>query len=225
MWLFNIRSHPNINISNNEIPNLYNLEHLLSNNITNYILYNFKDTPENFYKRLKINIDLNKEFAETDTKTTIYSFPMRYVPLNAKKRNMDTGNRYWNEKYLRAVKIILNVTKGPVMPGEEFFMQAFGQNIEDFKTNLLLPEAFILNRLVKDWRDKSSLETQQASYVRDWKEGYRSLSKSEKSELIGILGPTNRENLEKAYNKVSKKIGKLLKDHIESEDIIRRCKK
>ena len=42
--------------------------------LSNYILYNHKDTPGDFWQRLKINIDLN---IECDLK--IYSFPMKYI--------------------------------------------------------------------------------------------------------------------------------------------------
>ena len=84
--------------------------------MSNYILYNFDDTPEDFYQRLRINIDLNEEFRKDKVKTSIYSFPMRYIPLKAKDRDVDTGNNHWNKKYLRAVQVILNVMKGPVMP-------------------------------------------------------------------------------------------------------------
>jgi len=50
-------------------------------NLSNYILYNYKDTPEDFWERLKINIDLNHDYG-----LRIYSFPMKYIPLNAKDR-------------------------------------------------------------------------------------------------------------------------------------------
>ena len=48
--------------------------------LSNYILYNFNDTPEDFYTRLKINIDLCEELD-----VTIYSFPMKYCPIDDPK--------------------------------------------------------------------------------------------------------------------------------------------
>jgi radical SAM superfamily enzyme YgiQ (UPF0313 family) len=50
-------------------------------NLSNYVLYNFNDTPADFYERLKINVFLNEELG-----TKIYSFPMKYIPLTAKDR-------------------------------------------------------------------------------------------------------------------------------------------
>ena len=73
--------------------------------MSNYILYNFDDTPEDFYERLKINIDLNEEFKNDATKTSIYSFPMRYIPLDAKNRDIDTGNDHhlWGAVFFQCI--------------------------------------------------------------------------------------------------------------------------
>ena len=39
--------------------------------MSNYILYNYKDRPDDFYERLRINIDLNEEFLKTSTRTSM----------------------------------------------------------------------------------------------------------------------------------------------------------
>ena len=44
--------------------------------LSNYILYNFKDKPEELYWRLKLNVDLCEELG-----ASIYSFPMKYHPI------------------------------------------------------------------------------------------------------------------------------------------------
>ena len=176
-------------------------------NMSNYVLYNFKnDSPEDFYQRLKINIDLNEEFKKTpDRPTVIYSFPMRYLPLMAKKRSVDTGNTNWNKRYLRSIKIILNVTKGPVMPGADFFYQAFGQNEEDFKAVLLMPEDFIRNRVVPGWREVENYEKRLMPYVRDWRETYFALSDEQRIEVINVLGQNNIGSIREAKSKTKNK--------------------
>ena len=155
--------------------------------MSNYILYNYDDTPEDFYERLKINIDLNEEFKNDATKTSIYSFPMRYIPLNAKDRHVDTGNGHWNKKYLRAVQVILNVMKGPVMPGKQFFLQAFGRDTEEFKTILSMPEEFIRNRLVSNWKDLDSIDARWMPYVREWMTEFARLSSADKETLTRAI--------------------------------------
>ncbi len=196
-------------------------------NMSNYILYNYKDSPEDFYERLKINIELNEEFkkANDGNKTCIYSFPMRYIPLSATKRDVDTGNCQWNKRYLRSVKVILNVTKGPVMPGAEFFYQAFGRDAEEFKAILLMPADFIRNRLVKNWKNKRSYITRCMPYVRDWLVTYYKLDKDEKSELISILSANNLINFSSTNIKSnSKNVKKLLKMYDNSESIVGKYK-
>ena len=49
--------------------------------LSNYILFNYDDTPEEFYLRLRINVDLNEEFERQGYSTRIWSFPMKYSPF------------------------------------------------------------------------------------------------------------------------------------------------
>jgi hypothetical protein len=109
------------------------------NELSNYVLYNFNDTPKELYDRLRINIDLNKEL-----NLKIFSFPMKYIPINAKDRSYI--GKYWNRKFLRTIQVILNVTHGAVMPKLDFFETAFGKNIDEFNRLLLMPEDYIYYR-------------------------------------------------------------------------------
>jgi hypothetical protein len=116
-------------------------------NLSNYILFNFNDTPEDFYERLKINIDLNEKFEKNGYKSKIWSFPMKYCPISGEfSKNRKYIGKNWNKKYLRAIQCILLTTHGVVGTKKQFFEAAFGKNIKDFKKILLLPEKFIINR-------------------------------------------------------------------------------
>jgi hypothetical protein len=83
-------------------------------NLSNYILYNYHDTPKDFYDRLKINVELNERLG-----TKIFSFPMKYIPVNNKDRKY--VGKHWNQKYLRAIQCILHATHGIVSPKKRFF--------------------------------------------------------------------------------------------------------
>ena len=48
-------------------------------NLSNYMLYNFHDTPQDLYERMHLNIELNEEL-----NIRIFSFPMRYQPVDLK---------------------------------------------------------------------------------------------------------------------------------------------
>ena len=143
----------------------YGIEHL-----SNYILYNYKDSPEEFWQRLKINIDLNKELG-----LKIYSYPMKYIPLNSKDRSY-ISEPSWNWQFIRGVQRILNVLRGSVMPGEDFFNRAFGSNSNEFMTILYMPESILMNR---------GREPKNEEY--DWYNRFAKLTNNEKKELLALL--------------------------------------
>lgn len=113
-------------------------------NLSNYILYNYMDKPVELYNRLKLNVDLCDEL-----KASIYSFPMKYHPIQDEKyfRNRDYTGIHWNRKFIRTIQAILNSTKGKVGKGSSFFYKAFGSNIDEFYKLLYMPEALIIYRL------------------------------------------------------------------------------
>lgn len=108
--------------------------------LSNFILYNFNDTPEDFYERLRINIELNEELG-----LSIFSFPMRYIPLDAKRRGY-VSNPHWTKQQLRGIQCILHATHGVVGPRIEFFEKAFGKNAEEFKYIIEQSEEHIFYR-------------------------------------------------------------------------------
>ena len=131
-------------------------------NFSNYLLYNFKDNPDELYERLRINIELCE-----DLNVNIYSFPMKYHPLwktedmkEDYSHNRDYIGVFWNRKYIRVIQAILNSTKGKVGKGREFFYKAFGSSIEEYHMLLEMPETFIIYRFFFEW-----LDTEQARKI------------------------------------------------------------
>ncbi len=122
---------------------------------SNYLLYNFHDTPEELYERLKINVDLCEEL-----KVSIYSFPMKYHPIRKTddmtedfSHNRDYIGEHWNRKYIRAIQAILNSTKGKIGRGKSYFEKAFGKDVEEFHKLLEMPETMIIYRFFFEWLD------------------------------------------------------------------------
>ena len=111
--------------------------------LSNYLLYNYKDTPDELYFRMKINVDLCEHL-----NVTIYSFPMKYHPIDDPMyfRNRDFIGERWNRKFIRAIQAVLNATKGKIGRGKDFFEEAFGRDIEEFHKLLWMPETFIIYR-------------------------------------------------------------------------------
>ena len=125
--------------------------------LSNYLLYNFDDRPDELYYRMKINVELCEELD-----VGINSFPMKYHPIDDPQyfRNRDYIGKYWNKKFIRAVQAVLNATKGSIGRGLSFFYEAFGNDLDEFYRILWMPEPFIINRmeckntLTKEWSDK-----------------------------------------------------------------------
>ena len=141
--------------------------------LSNYMLYNFMDTPADLYQRMRLNIDLNEELG-----IRIWSFPMRYQPVTLKDRS-HVGKR-WNRYYLRSFQIMLQATKGVVSGSPSFFMRAYGGNAEEFERLLRLPHAFIFHRQYFE-------EGEGRAYREEYESLRRSLSESQENELIHLL--------------------------------------
>lgn len=111
--------------------------------LSNYLLYNYQDKPEELYYRMRINIELCEELG-----VTIYSFPMKYHPIDDPNyfRNRDYIGKNWNRKFIRAIQAVLNATKGKIGRGKEYFEEAFGKDINEYNKILWMPEAFIIYR-------------------------------------------------------------------------------
>lgn len=120
---------------------------------SNYLLYNYKDHPDDLYERLRVNVNL------CDTlKISIYSFPMKFHPIRRTEdmtedfsHNRDYVGIHWNRKYIRAVQAILNSTKGKIGKGTSFFKKAFGKNINEYHKLLEMPETMIIYRYFFEW--------------------------------------------------------------------------
>lgn len=136
---------------------------------SNYLLYNFKDYPDDLYKRLKINVDLCDELH-----ISIYSFPMKFHPIRKTdemdedySHNRDYIGVHWNRKYIRAIQAILNSTKGKIGKGTSFFHKAFGSSLDEYHKLLEMPETMIIYRFFFEW-----LSTEAAITIGKEKFGY-----------------------------------------------------
>lgn len=138
-------------------------------NLSNYVLYNYLDTPDDFYERLRINVVLNAKLG-----TKIYSFPMKYIPLNAKDRSHI--GIHWNKRLLRGIQCILLATKGKVGPNLDFFEAAFGKTPQEFMKITMMPDDYIIYR-----------EANKNNGAYDWRILFEKLNKSQKLMLVDIL--------------------------------------
>jgi len=173
--------------------------------LSNYILYNYDDKPEDFYYRLENNIRLNREYG-----MRIYSFPMKYIPVTDKNRR-DYIGKHWSRKYIRAVQSVINVTKGFVAPGESFFYRAFGRNIDEFHKIMMMPEPYIIQRF----------KSEALGLTDKWWEDYMRLDSNVKGEVDKKIYGNKFEVAENDYTILGKAGVEFLK-HYENYQSIRK---
>lgn len=150
--------------------------------MSNYMLYNFHDTPADLFERMRLNVTLNEELD-----LRIWSFPMRYQPTNLPDRT-HVGEK-WTRYQLRAMQIILQATHGVVSGDPDFFKRAFGNTVEEFHDLLMRPHHFIFNR---EWFEKGGGMAEFTQYNKEFKK----LSPSERDELLGLISSVDPRDLE-----------------------------
>lgn len=140
------------------------------NQISNYILFNYKDKPEDLYERLRVNIELNEELG-----IQIFSFPMKYSPISETDRTYIGAN--WCKKSVRAISAILQVTKGVVAAGSSFFYKAFGNNLDEYHEILAMPRELIMFRSYFEENGTTA----------KWQALYRQLTDKQKDRLMKLV--------------------------------------
>lgn len=168
--------------------------------MSNYLLYNFEDKPEELYYRLRMNVDLCEELG-----VNIYSFPMKYHPISDKKffTNRDYIGKHWNRKFIRAIQAVLNSTKGKVGRGVGFFEEAFGADVEGFVKILWMPEVFIIYRRKYDARLRELLSEKytktspdDCDLTNEWWKKFTSLSEQQREKAKSIIALNNFKSSE-----------------------------
>ncbi len=141
--------------------------------LSNYMLYNFHDSPSDLFERMRLNVALNEELG-----IRIWSFPMRFQPTDLPSRS-HIGEK-WSRYQLRSMQLILQATHGVVSGQPAFFKRAFGDSFADFERILLMPQHFIFNR---NWFEhqggKAEFEEFSAQFAR--------LTSDERGELLSLL--------------------------------------
>ncbi len=142
---------------------------------SNYMLYNFRDTPRDLYERLTANILMNEEaLAEEEGRRTgrIFSYPMRFAPIfNATGGHENRSRDYawpdkkpdrcwledpaWTPRFIRNIEIMKGAAHGAISPVPTLARRAIGASFEEFLVNLYMPEEFLRNR---DAHEKTQYE-------------------------------------------------------------------
>ncbi len=150
----------------------YAAQHGLTD-LSNYMLYNFMDTPTDLFERMRLNVTLNEELD-----IRIFSFPMRYQPTDLADRTH--VGKHWNKHFLRSMQIILQATHGIVSGAPSFFKKAFGNTAQEYVKLLHMPHHFIFNR---NWYQHGQGRDELDAYNLQ----FSNLTEPEKAELMEYL--------------------------------------
>ena len=71
-----------------------------------YLLFNWLDTPDDFWQRIQLTQEIVDDIGET-----IFLFPQRYEPLNALERNQYIG-KHWNEIQVKGLVRLYTQLRG-----------------------------------------------------------------------------------------------------------------
>lgn len=153
------------------------------NELSNYMLYNFHDDPNDLYERMDINVRLNEELD-----IRIWSFPMRYQPTDRPDRG-HIGEK-WSRYELRSMQLILQATHGVVSGAPVFFRRAFGASVSDFRDLLLRPHHFIFNR---DWFDSGLGRPE----LDEFSANFKRLTEDNRRELVDLLSSCDPRDIRK----------------------------
>lgn len=165
--------------------------------LSNYMLYNFKDSPADLFERMRLNVALNEELG-----IRIWSFPMRFQPTDLPDRS-HVGPK-WTRYQLRSIQIVLQATHGVVSGAPEYFKRAFGNAAADFENILLMPHDYIFNR---EWYEKHDSKQELPEYL----ELASTLDANERSELLTLLSSVEpREIAQLPKMATSKSVKELL---------------
>lgn len=157
--------------------------------MSNYMLYNFHDTPRDLFERMRLNVTLNEELG-----LRIWSFPMRYQPTNRPDRTYVGDN--WTRYQLRSMQTILQATHGVVSGDPQFFKRAFGDTAEEFDALLWWPHHFIFNR---DWYEKYEGQAELLEYKTEMRE----LTPTDYASLRELLHDTEPSEIRQRQNSAS----------------------
>lgn len=194
--------------------------------MSNYLLYNgvdftgkghsyHADTPADLYERMHISMDLQEELIEsTGHHIAIFSFPMRYIPLEDLKRGF--VGKHWNPKYLRALQRMLIPTQGKGVSSRSFFEADFGKTPKEFEQALAMPESHLgwrgdffphKGETSHEIQARKKVWNENRQYIEEWTRLFSMLGDS-KQEFIEAIGDndTSTERFLSLHNSIHQKL-------------------
>ena len=195
-------------------------------NFSNYMLYNFRDTPRNLFDRIMINISLNEKW-QSDNNGKIYSYPMRYAPIdkinNRNEMKFDTiennnkicledwyKNPFWTSRFIRNIEIMKGVAHGAISPTPTLARRTIGETFEEFIANLYMPEEFLRNRNKHEKRIYKTSTNSGTGLIEEFRDFIYKLFREKTKRYIIFHNAVSRNKAKDVKNSI---------DHCDDEEI------
>ncbi|NLH47247.1 MAG: hypothetical protein GX444_01445 [Myxococcales bacterium] len=130
--------------------------------ISNYLLYNFDDSPRDLYERLRLNIELNAELAtngDGEPRASIACYPMRFAPVaSTENRQRDRLGKVpirgrdwlrdpaWTPLFMANSEHMKGAAGGSIPRSASLAYRVVGHNFEEFLVNLYAPKELLRHR-------------------------------------------------------------------------------
>lgn len=194
---------------------------------SNYMLYNWKDNPEDLFRRIHINIELNEHMQSDPKKKAgkVYCYPMRYAPID-EKRGKDAHKQRdymeplppgpidwlrqtrWTKRFIRNIEIMKGAANGAISTTPTLARRTVGDTYEEFVANLYMPEELLRNRNKHEARvhSKGRGGTPGTGHIEDFRHFILDLLRKQDSrfqEFHEAVTPNTKKAAREAHSKTS----------------------
>jgi transcriptional regulator of heat shock response len=88
-----------------------------------------------------------------------------------------------------------------------------------------MPDEFIRNRLVSNWRELDTFEARWMPYVKEWMTAFARLSCADKEALTHTIASGDKKLIQEQHAKSIGRVRKLLEFHLEEDNIVSTARK
>ena len=108
------------------------VKHEIQAKIFCYLLYNFKDSPSDFYLRLKLAEQIADRYG-----VYIYLYPQMYTPITCLERNSHIGPKWTRNELDAYLKMIRWHHSFLAVGGSNSMLKMLGEDFKSFHTKLI----------------------------------------------------------------------------------------
>jgi hypothetical protein len=163
-------------------------------------LYDFHDSPEDLFERLRVNIEMNEQWRNGRKRSAkVYSYPMHYAPTtgisyahsspydelqDTSQLSSWTSRPRWTSRFVRNVEIMKGAANGAISSTPSLARRTVGRTFREFLANLYMPEELLRNRDRHERRRYNGTEEAGTGLVESFRDFFRRVWKGSRKRLL-----------------------------------------